>query len=84
MEKNKYPVNLYDKEPITKNKSTARFDFIYLSLSQLEDEVRRTFPNEETTARSFLLDCVGALYLRLIHTELMKGSNVRDVCRNGR
>ena len=50
-----------DTEPKPKTKESSILDFTYLSLSQLEDEVTRTFPNEECAECSFHLDLLGAL-----------------------
>ena len=51
----------YFEKPLPKTKESSILDFTYLSLSQLEDEVTRTFPNEECAECSFHLDLLGAL-----------------------
>lgn len=50
-----------------KTKESSVMDFTYLSLNELEDEVARTFPNEECAECSFHLDLLGALPFRLMH-----------------
>lgn len=50
----------------TITKETSVMDFTYLSLRELEDEVTRTFPNEELAECLFYLDLLGALPFRLM------------------
>jgi hypothetical protein len=52
-------------DAITKESSVM--DFTYLSLCELEDEVTRTFPNEEYAEGHFHLDLLGALPFRLMN-----------------
>jgi hypothetical protein len=49
-----------------KTKESSVMDFTFLSLSELEDEVTRTFPNEECAECVFHLDLLSALPFRLM------------------
>ena len=66
MAKTKKTLNSNDTEPKPKTKESSILDFTYLSLSQLEDEVTRTFPNEECAECSFHMDLLDALSFRFI------------------
>ena len=48
-----------ETEPITKERSVL--DFTYLSLEELEEEVKRIFPNTECAECSFHLELLSAI-----------------------